>query len=77
MICKGNTHQNGMKLARYMTTPKEGEHVEFAELRGFASDDITKAFRSVHVMAEGTKCEQPFFHIQVRNPDGGNAHTRP
>jgi hypothetical protein len=70
MICKGNTHKNGAKLARYMTTPKEGEHVLFGELRGFASDDITKAFRSVHVMAEGTRCEQPFMHVQVRNPDG-------
>ena len=21
-------------------------------------------------MAEATRCEQPFFHVQVRNPDG-------
>ena len=40
------------------------------ELKGFASSDIKEAFRSVHVMAEGTKCQQPFFHCQVRNPDG-------
>lgn len=60
MICKGNTHQNGTKLARYITTPKEGEHVVRGEIRGFATEDITKAFQSVHVMAEGTRCEQQF-----------------
>lgn len=69
MISKGNTHQNGVKLARYMLTPKEGERVELFELKGFASSDIKEAFRSVHVMAEGTKCLQPFFHCQVRNRD--------
>lgn len=70
MISKGNTHQNGAKLAQYITTAKEDERVERLELRGFASDDIKEAFRSVHVMAEGTKCKQPFFHCQVRNPEG-------
>src|ERR1039458_4456099 len=70
MISKGTTHNNGVKLARYITKGKEGERAELWELRGFASNDITEAFRSVHVMAEGTECEQPFFHVQVRNPEG-------
>lgn len=69
MICKGNTHQNGVKLARYMMTGKGDERAEIFELRGFASGGIEEAFRSVHVMAEGTKCRQPFFHVQVRNQD--------
>jgi hypothetical protein len=69
MICKGNTHQNGVKLARYMMTGKGDERAEIFELRGFASGAIEEAFRSVHVMAEGTKCRQPFFHVQVRNQD--------
>jgi hypothetical protein len=42
---------------------------ELYELPGFAFPDIVDAFRSVHVMAEATKCEQPFFHVQVRNPE--------
>jgi hypothetical protein len=67
MIAKGTPHDNGVRLARYLTTGKEGEIAALWELSGFASDDIIEAFRSVHVMAAGTRCEHPFFHIQVRN----------
>lgn len=70
MIAKGTTHNNGARLARYMTTGKDAERAELWQLCGFASGDIRDAFRSVHVMAEATRCEQPFFHVQVRNPDG-------
>lgn len=76
MIAKGTTHNNGGQLAHYMVTAKEGERAELWQLRGFAFDDIKAAFRSVHVMAEGTRCQQPFFHVQVRNPEG-EALTRP
>jgi hypothetical protein len=70
MIAKGTTHNNGARLAQYMTTGKESERAELWQLSGFAANDIREAFRSVHVMAEATKCEQPFFHVQVRNPEG-------
>lgn len=70
MIAKGNTHNNGAKLARYMTRGKEGERAELWQLAGFAANDIRDAFRSVHVMAEATRCEQPFMHVQIRNPEG-------
>jgi Ti-type conjugative transfer relaxase TraA len=40
------------------------------QLRGFASEDIREAFRSVHVIAQATRAEQPFFHVNVRNPEG-------
>ncbi len=68
MIAKGTTHNNGVKLARYITTGKDGEHAELWELRGFEADNIRDAFRDVHIMAGGTKCLQPFFHCMVRNP---------
>lgn len=70
MIAKGTQHNNGAKLAQYMITGKPGEHAELFELRGFAAADIKDGFRDVQIMAEGTKCEQPFFHVQVRNPTG-------
>ena len=71
MIAKGTPHNNGAKLAAYLTTGKENEKATLWELRGFASDDIREAFRSVHVMAEAIpQLEQPFFHVQVRNPEG-------
>jgi hypothetical protein len=53
-----------------MTTAKPGERADLWQLRGFASNDIKDAFRSVHVIAAATQCEKPFFHVQVRNPDG-------
>jgi hypothetical protein len=58
-------------LATYLVTGKENERATLWQLRGFASDDIHDAFRSVHVMAAALpQLEQPFFHVQVRNPDG-------
>jgi len=70
MISKGTTHNSGGRLARYLVNGKEGERAELYELRGFASPEIVEAFRSVHVIAEATKCQQPFFHVQVRCPEG-------
>ena len=70
MISKGTTHNNGAKLAAYMETGKAGERAELWELRGFASTTIKDAFRCVDAMAGATKCEQPFFHVQVRNREG-------
>src|SRR5580693_9303017 len=70
MIAKGNTHNSGARLAGYMAKTKDGERVEMGPVRGFASDDIREAFRSVDAMAVGTRCEKPLFHTQVRLPDG-------
>src|SRR5260370_2391508 len=70
MIAKGVPHAHGSRLARYLINRKNGERAELLELRGFAVESILDAFRSVHVMAKGTKCIFPFFHVSVRNPDG-------
>ncbi len=75
MIAKGNTHADCGKLAAYMVTGKDGEKAELHELRGFASDDIRKAFRTVAFLAEGTHCDKPLFHVQVRNPEGDRPLT--
>jgi hypothetical protein len=70
MIAKGNRHNNGVRLARYLTEGAKGERAQLWELRGFATEDIFEAFRDVHVIADATKAEKPFFHVQVRNRDG-------
>lgn len=70
MIAKGTAHNNGARLASYLITGKGKERAELFQLRGFASDDIREAFRSVHVVADATRAEQPFFHVQVRTPEG-------
>jgi hypothetical protein len=70
MIAKGNTHDSGVRLARYLTTGKQDEFAALWDLRGFASREITEAFRTVQVIAAGSRCQQPFFHVQIRNRDG-------
>ena len=70
MISKGTTHNNGARLAAYMTAGKDGEKAELWQLRGFEATNIKDAFRDVQIMARGTKAEQPFFHVQVRNREG-------
>lgn len=71
MIAKGTTHNDGARLASYLVHCKdEDERAELFELRGFADDDIVEAFRSIHVIADATRCARPFYHCQVRTPDG-------
>jgi hypothetical protein len=70
VIAKGTPHNNGTRLAAYFITGKENERASLWQLRGFASEDIREAFRSVHVIAAATRAEQPFFHVNVRNPEG-------
>jgi hypothetical protein len=70
MIAKGTQHNNGLRLANYMIHGKPGERAELWQLCGFLAGDIRDAFRDVQIMSEATRAEQPFFHVQVRNPDG-------
>jgi hypothetical protein len=68
VIAKGTLHNSGRRLADYMTTGKDNEKAALWQLKGFASDEIKAAFRSIDVLAKGTRAEKPFFHVQVRNP---------
>lgn len=71
MIAKGNPHNDGPFLARYLAASSKGnETAELAELRGFASDNIFDAFAMGQMLAEGTQCQNPFFHVQTRTPAG-------
>ena len=71
MIAKGNPHNSGPYLAWYLAAADKGdERSELGELRGFASDNIFDAFSLGQLMADGTRCEKPFFHVQVRTPKG-------
>lgn len=76
MIAKGNTHNNGSTLATYLTTDKGDERAELWQLRGFEAINIKDAFRDIDIMAGATRCQQPFFHGQVRSP-AGEKWTRP
>jgi hypothetical protein len=65
-IPKGNAHNSGVRLARYIMTAKEGERVSLYEIRGFAEPDIVQAFGVIDAM-KGANVKQPFFHVQMRN----------
>jgi Relaxase/Mobilisation nuclease domain len=71
MIIKANRHGNGAKLAAYlMDGGRHGERVHSPELHGFEeADNLFDALRDVEVLAEATKAEYPFLHVQVRLPD--------
>jgi len=71
MIAKGNPHNSGPYLARYLAASSKGnERAELVELRGFASDNIFDALALAQLQAEGTHCQKPLFHVQVRTPQG-------
>lgn len=77
MIAKGNLHNSGARLARYMLRATDGERVELYDLRGFADPDLVQALRSVDATAKaGTRCDKPFFHVQVRNHDDDRPLSR-
>ena len=71
MIAKGNLHNSGPYLARYLAADSKGsERAELAEVRGFATENIFDALALGQLQAEGTRCQNPFFHVQVRTPEG-------
>jgi len=77
MICKGNLHGDGAKLAAYMTRDGPGERAELLDMRGFATGDIHAAFRDIEIMRGATKADAALFHVQIRGADGeGKKLTR-
>ncbi len=73
MIAKGNPHNSPTYLAWYLAAPSKGtERADLAELRGFASDNIFDALALVELQGQGTSCQKPIFHVQVRLPKEEN-----
>lgn len=81
MILKGNIRAGGQELARHLMNnrleidPNDSyqlpvlgnEHVEVAELRGFASQDLAGAFQEIEGVAAGTNCTKPIYSLSI-NP---------
>ena len=57
-------------ISRYLAADSKETNGPNGELRGFASDNIFDAFALGQLMASGTRCQKPFFHVQVRLPKG-------
>ena len=49
---------------------RDNDHVQVADIRGTAADDLRGALLEIEATAQGTKCQQPFFQVIVppQNP---------
>jgi hypothetical protein len=68
MILKGNARKNGKELASHLLNASSNEHVELAELRGFAGDDLHQAFAEIEAIATGTKADKYLYSLSI-NPN--------
>lgn len=68
MIIKAKERGDGAKLARYLLTMRENDHVELHDVRGFVSDDLLGAFREADAIAAGTRCTNHLFSISMNPP---------
>lgn len=75
MIAKGNFHKHGVRLAAYLVKAHPGERGELIDTRGFGPvSDLRDGFRIEQIRArDGTRGEQPFFHVHLRGAHGEGA----
>lgn len=69
MILKGSQRGYGNNLAAHLLNARDNDHVEVADIRGTAADDLRDALLEVEATAHGTRCKQPFFHVIVNPPE--------
>lgn len=67
MILKASQRGGAMDLARHLLKD-ENEHVTVHEVRGFASETITGAFKEAYAISKGTKCKQFLFSLSLNPP---------
>ena len=72
MILKGSQRGGGANLAAHLTNTRENDHVDIAEIRGVAGDDLRSAFAEIEATAQGTRATQPFFSVSFNPPEGSN-----
>ena len=72
MILKGSQRGYGGNLAAHLMNTRDNDHVEVADIRGTAAEDLHGALLEIEATAQGTKCQQPFFHVIVNPPEFAN-----
>lgn len=72
MILKGSQRGYGNNLAAHLLNARDNDHIEVGDIRGTAAHDLRGAFLEVEATAQGTKCQQPFFHVIVNPPESAN-----
>lgn len=76
MIIKRTTGSNGGGLAAYLLKEqkRDRDKAELIELRGFGTDDLCDALKSIDLEASKTRCKEPIYHVSFR-PDHGEHLT--
>lgn len=72
MILKASQRGGGQDLAAHLLNATDNEHVELHELRGFASDDLRRAFKEAEAVSRGTKCKQYLFSVSFSPPEAAS-----
>ena len=72
MLLTGSQRGFGQPLATHLLNVRENDHVTVAEVRGTFAHDLHGAFAEVEATAQGTRCEQLFFHVIFNPPEKAN-----
>lgn len=73
MILKGNSRAHGAELAIHLMKD-ENEHIDVAELRSFAANDLMGAFLEVQAISRAaTRCQKYLYSLSLNPP----AHETP
>jgi len=72
MIFKGNVRANATEFAIHMMK-SENEHIEVAELRYFASDNLMDALHEIMALSRLTRCKKYLYTLSLNPPAKENA----
>ena len=68
MILKGSQRGGGQLLARHLLNADTNDHIELHEIRHLAGANLHAALQEIELVAKGTRCKQPFFHVSFNPP---------
>lgn len=73
MIFKASQRGNGAELVVHLMKLDDNEHVLLHELRGFAGDTLSDAFKEAEIISKETRCRQYLFSLSLNPPE--DAHV--
>lgn len=65
MIIKGASRCNRRFFTRHLLHGKDNERVRVVGFRGFARESVDEAFRDMEAAAQGTRCQNYFYHADL------------
>jgi hypothetical protein len=68
MILKGSQRAGAKQLANHLLRTDENDHVTLHDIRGFVSNDLTKALIEAYAISRGTRCKQFLYSLSLNPP---------